>query len=120
MHPVVNGGEENVRRSQQQQWRNPLASRTLSAEEQQGSAAGFLATGRVVGQSVSVALSGAIFTSLGGATAGHELITNKNLTPAQIANLQQTFTHAFHTTFIVCACIAAVGIFTSLVRGKES
>ena len=87
---------------------------------QQGSAAGFLATGRVVGQSVSVALSGAIFTSLGGATAGHELITNKNLTPAQIANLQQTFTHAFYTTFIVCACIAAVGIFTSLVRGKES
>jgi len=91
-----------------------------ASKEQQGSAAGFLATGRVVGQSVSVALSGAIFTSLGGATAGHELITNKNLTPAQIANLQQTFTHAFHTTFIVCACIAAVGIFTSLVRGKES
>src|SRR5437660_12732250 len=78
-------------------------------KEQQGSAAGFLATGRVVGQSVSVALSGAIFTSLGGATAGHELITNKNLTPAQFANLQQTFTNAFHDTFLFCACIHVGG-----------
>src|SRR5260370_13812628 len=89
-------------------------------KELQGSAAGFLATGRVVGQSVSVALSGAIFTSLGGATAGHELITNKNLTPAQITNLQQTFSHAFHTTFIVCACIAADCIFPSLVPGQKT
>jgi hypothetical protein len=88
-------------------------------EGQQGSAAGFLATGRVFGQSVSVALAGAIFSSLGGAAAGRELITNSNLTAAQITSLQQTFSHGFHVTFIVCACIAAVGIFTSLVRGKE-
>lgn len=86
---------------------------------QQGSAAGFLATGRVVGQSVSVALAGAIFTSLSGAAAGRELITNNHMTAAQITSLQQVFSQAFHTTFIACACIAAVGIFTSLVRGKE-
>ncbi|GAC1568369.1 MAG: MFS transporter [Ktedonobacteraceae bacterium] len=43
----------------------------------QGSASGFLATGRVVGQSVSVALAGAIFTSLGGATAGVLLVSNQ-------------------------------------------
>jgi MFS family permease len=44
--------------------------------EHQGSAAGFLATGRVIGQSVSVALAGAIFTGLGGAAAGAALLGN--------------------------------------------
>ncbi len=86
----------------------------------QGVASGFLATGRVMGQSVSVALAGAIFTSLGGALAGALLASG--LRPpnrAPILALQQTFTSAFHTTFIVCACIAALGVFTSLVRGKE-
>jgi EmrB/QacA subfamily drug resistance transporter len=87
---------------------------------QQGSAAGFLATGRVVGQSLSVALAGAIFASLGGAAAGRALATNTNLSTAEIAVLQQTFSHSFQITFIVCASIAAIGIFTSLIRGKES
>ncbi len=88
--------------------------------EQQGSASGFLATGRVVGQSISVALAGAIFASLGGAAAGRILVTyGQALTAAQIHALQQTFTYAFHTAFIVCASIAAIGVLTSLVRGKE-
>src|SRR5712692_2276263 len=86
---------------------------------QQGRAAGFLATGRVVGQSVSVALAGAVFASLGGAAAGRELATSQTLSAAQVTTLQQTFANGFHITFIVCAAIAAVGIFTSLVRGKE-
>jgi EmrB/QacA subfamily drug resistance transporter len=87
---------------------------------QQGSASGFLATGRVVGQSISVALAGAIFASLGGAAAGSILVTyGQALTVAQVTALQQTFTNAFHTAFIVCASIAAIGVFTSLVRGKE-
>ncbi len=85
----------------------------------QGVAAGFLATGRVMGQSVSVALAGAVFTSLGGAIAGVILIGGAHLPPPTIAHLQNTFTTAFHTTFIVCASIAALGVFTSLVRGKE-
>jgi EmrB/QacA subfamily drug resistance transporter len=86
----------------------------------QGVASGFLATGRVMGQSVSVALSGAIFTSLGGAVAGAILAQGgQHLPPAQLANLQTTFTTSFHAAFIVCAVIAALGIFTSLVRGKE-
>ncbi len=87
----------------------------------QGSASGFLATGRVFGQSVSVALAGAIFTSLGGATAGVLLISNQfrqTLSPAHITQLQQTFASGFHAAFIVCACIAAIGVFTSLVRGN--
>jgi EmrB/QacA subfamily drug resistance transporter len=89
---------------------------------QQGSASGFLATGRVVGQCLSVALAGAIFAGLGGAAAGRVLATqqyNHALSATQVIALQQTFTHAFHVTFITCAVIAAIGIFASLVRGKE-
>ncbi len=102
---------------------------------QQGVASGFLATGRVVGQSLSVALAGAIFASLGGAAAGADLLIARALAgqshahPSSgghgaphlppIATLQATFVSAFHTTFIVCAVIAAVGIAGSLVRGKE-
>ncbi len=86
--------------------------------EHQGSASGFLATGRTMGQSISVALSGAIFAALGGAAAGSVLASGKTGINS-VSTLQQTFTHSFQITFIVCACIAAVGIFTSLVRGKE-
>lgn len=89
---------------------------------QQGSAAGFLATGRVIGQSVSVALAGAVFASIGGAAAGGALVALRHAAhanPRQIAALQQTFTDGFHAAFIVCAAIAAIGVFTSLVRGKE-
>ncbi|MEO6892989.1 MAG: MFS transporter [Ktedonobacteraceae bacterium] len=89
---------------------------------QQGVAAGFLATGRVVGQSISVALAGAIFTALGGATAGLSLVVGRQhntLSPEHMSALQQTFAHSFQTAFIVCACIAAIGVLTSLVRGKE-
>jgi hypothetical protein len=88
-------------------------------KEQQGSASGFLATGRVVGQSLSVALAGAIFSSLGGAAAGAALVSRHNLPVAQVSALQQTFASSFHNTFIVCAIIAGIGIFASLVRGKE-
>jgi EmrB/QacA subfamily drug resistance transporter len=84
----------------------------------QGVAAGFLATGRVMGQSVSVALTGAIFASLGGSIAG-ALLARHHVSHPFMLTLQQTFTSAFHITFIVCACIAALGVFTSLVRGRE-
>jgi hypothetical protein len=84
----------------------------------QGSASGFLATGRVVGQSVSVALAGAIFASLGGARAGALLISH-HVSSSQVSALQQIFANAFHIAFIVCAAIAAIGVLTSLVRGKE-
>ncbi len=86
--------------------------------EQQGSAAGFLATGRTMGQSVSVALAGAIFVSLGGAAAG-SILASGHTPAAQVGALQQTFAHSFQVTFLVCAAIAFIGVFTSLVRGKE-
>ena len=90
---------------------------------QQGTASGFLATGRVVGQSLSVALAGAIFAAFGGATAGLILSSNQSsnsLPPEQVIYLQQTFINGFHAAFITCACVAAFGIFASLVRGKEN
>ncbi|HEX6122337.1 MAG TPA: MFS transporter, partial [Ktedonobacterales bacterium] len=87
---------------------------------EQGVASGFLATGRVVGQSVSVALAGAVFASFGGAAAGRALVQSRMGMPTgDVAALQQTFTTAFQITFLVCAGIAAIGVFTSLVRGKE-
>ncbi|HZU65825.1 MAG TPA: MFS transporter [Ktedonobacteraceae bacterium] len=86
---------------------------------QQGVAAGFLATGRVVGQSLSVALAGAVFASFGGALAGL-LLASHRASPAQIPALQQTFNAGFHAAFITSAAIAAIGILTSLVRGKEN
>lgn len=88
--------------------------------DRQGSASGFLATGRVIGQSLSVALAGAVFAALGGAAAGRELVSNPALSPAEISSLQQAFTSGFHAAFIVCASIAAIGVLTSLVRGKEN
>ncbi len=95
----------------------------------QGVAAGLLATGRVVGQSVSVALAGAIFIGLGGAEAGARL-EGLARTGAGVAAvgapaaatpeaLRHTFTHAFHVAFLVCAAIAAFGVIASLVRGPE-
>ncbi|GHO93194.1 MFS transporter [Reticulibacter mediterranei] len=103
-------------------FQSPNNSALLGAapKSQQGSASGFLATGRTMGQSLSVALAGAIFAGLGGASAGLTLAANRtHLDPAQLATLQHTFTNSFQMTFIVCTCIAVIGVFTSLVRGKE-
>lgn len=86
--------------------------------ELQGSASGFLATGRVVGQTLSVALAGAIFAGLGGAAAG-QILTTQHLSGSQLHAQQQIFVHSYRVTFLVFAPIAAIGVFTSLVRGKE-
>ncbi|GAC1688229.1 MAG: MFS transporter [Ktedonobacteraceae bacterium] len=81
--------------------------------QQRGSASGFLATGRVMGQSLSVALAGAIFASLGGSVAGLAIQKHQG----NLHALQQTFTTSFRTALLVCAFIAIIGVFTSLVRG---
>lgn len=86
--------------------------------QHQGSASGFLATGRTMGQTISIAIAGAVFTGLGGATAGVILTSGK--AGAHTVALQQTFVNSFHMTFLVCALIAAIGIFASLIRGKET
>ncbi len=108
-------------------FQSPNNSALLGAapEERRGVASGFLATGRVVGQSVSVALAGAVFASLGGAAAGRRLVLLREThgQPAgahAIAALQGAFVDGFHGALVVCAALAALGILTSLVRGKES
>ncbi|MBO0780178.1 MAG: MFS transporter [Ktedonobacteraceae bacterium] len=85
----------------------------------QGEASGLLATGRVIGQSMSVALIGTIFAALGGAAAGTRLESAQNLPTASISELQQAFVNSFHVALLVCAAFAALGIFTVLARDKE-
>jgi EmrB/QacA subfamily drug resistance transporter len=86
--------------------------------EYQGSASGFLATARTMGQSASVAVAGAIFSGLGGAAAGQAL--TKHLSAAQVLAYHQVFTHSFQATFLVCALIVAPGILAAFLRGNEA
>src|SRR3989442_380177 len=88
----------------------------------QGEASGLLATGRVIGQSMSVALTGTVFAALGGATAGAPLSSPPAHKPSltSISGLQNTFVNSFHTALLLCAAFAALGIFTALARGNES
>lgn len=85
----------------------------------QGEASGLLATGRVIGQSMSVALTGTIFAALGGAIAGTLLSSQQThgLSSASVVSLQNTFVGSFHASLLVCAAFAAIGIFTALARG---
>jgi EmrB/QacA subfamily drug resistance transporter len=88
----------------------------------QGEASGLLATGRVIGQSTSVALTGTVFTALGAAAAG-TLLTASNaqrLAPAHLLALQSTFVSGFHASLLTCALFAALGIFTAMARGVGS
>ncbi len=88
----------------------------------QGEASGLLATGRVIGQSMSVALTGTVFAALGGATAGALLSSPQaqSLPLTSISGLQNTFVTSFHAALLVCAAFAALGIFTALARGNEA
>ncbi len=81
-----------------------------------GIASGFLASVRVLGQAASVALAGAIFTSLGGAQAGAALMQKWAL---PVGPLKAVFIQAFHLALLTCAGIAALGVFTSLMRGPK-
>jgi EmrB/QacA subfamily drug resistance transporter len=88
--------------------------------ERRGLGSGFLATVRVVGQSLSVAVAGAVFGGLGASQAGQTLATASNLSLNQITSLQTTFLSGFHAALLVCMSVASIGVFTSLVRGKEA
>jgi hypothetical protein len=88
--------------------------------DKQGEASGVLATARVIGQSLSVALAGAIFAS--GAMAGRILAAPAPrglLAAGELNALQLTFLSSFRAALLVCAVCAAVGIDTALVRGHE-
>jgi len=89
---------------------------------EQGESSGLLATGRVVGQSLSVAIAGAIFAGCGGALAGQMLATAASgvlLSAAELSTWQHLFLRSFRAALSVCAVFAALGIVTALVRGSE-
>ena len=89
--------------------------------EEQGVASGTLATFRVIGQSLSVAVAGAVFTGFGAAAAGSTLAAGREtLSIEQVGALQQTFVKGLHAAFVVCAVFAAVGVVAALARGRES
>src|SRR5882724_8576870 len=67
---------------------NARALMNAAPANEQGESSGLLATGRVLGQSLSVALAGAIFTGLGSAKAGRALIkarANQSAVTSEIA-----------------------------------
>jgi hypothetical protein len=90
--------------------------------DEQGESSGLLATARVVGQSLSVALAGAIFASFGGATAARILAAPEQYhmrVAGELSALQRTFLSSFRSALLACAVFAAIGISTALVRGYE-
>jgi EmrB/QacA subfamily drug resistance transporter len=102
---------------------NARALMNSAPASEQGESSGLLGTGRVLGQSMSVALAGAIFTGLGGAAAGRTLLAANAVHSGvtdEITAAQVNFLTGFHAALLACAGVAAVGIFTALVRGPES
>jgi EmrB/QacA subfamily drug resistance transporter len=89
----------------------------------QGAASGLLATSRIAGQALSVAVAGAVFLGLGG-SAGVGLLALKangaHLGGPVAGPLESTFLHGFHAALTVCSAFAALGALAALVRGKES
>ncbi len=86
-------------------------------KQRQGLASGMLATGRVVGQSLSVAVSVAVFTGFGGAEAGRLLRTGA--AGADVPALQQAFLHSQSITFLCLASVAIAAAVTALVRERN-
>jgi hypothetical protein len=106
-------------------FRTPNARALMNAApaSEQGESSGLLATGRVLGQSLSVALAGAVFAGLGGAEAGRRLMDVRasfSVDTSEISALQIQFLTGFHAAVLVCAGIAAAGILAALTRGSET
>src|SRR5439155_20524716 len=68
-----------------------------------------------------VALAGAIFAGLGGASAGRPLAATPAgaVAPEDITALQQAFLTGFKGALMVCAAVAAAGLLATLIRGDE-
>jgi hypothetical protein len=48
-----------------------------------------------------------------------EVKTNNSIGVSEISAIQLKFLAGFHTALLVCAGMAAVGIFIALARGRE-
>jgi len=76
----------------------------------------------VVGQSLSVALTGVIFAALGGAAAGRALAVaapSGTAAAGDIFAAQQAFLTGFRGALLVCAAVAALGVVVAFARGDE-
>nr|WP_157974486.1 MFS transporter [Lewinella sp. IMCC34183] len=83
--------------------------------ERMGVGSSMLSTGRLIGQSVGIALAGAIFNGLQGATAKNSLEHGQ-----RTAALESTFSHAFATVMLVAGAIGLAATIVSLLRGRSS
>jgi EmrB/QacA subfamily drug resistance transporter len=101
---------------------SPNTSAVMSAvpADQSGIASGLIATTRVVGQALSVAIAGAIFIGLGGAAAGAALVAAGASGSAPNAALQGTFIAAMHTALLISGLLAAAGAVLSVGRLRAS
>jgi EmrB/QacA subfamily drug resistance transporter len=86
--------------------------------DQQGVAGGLLATGRVLGQSLAVALSGAVFAGFGGADAGRALMKRGPGAPLD-PELVATFLRGYRAALWVAASCAALGALLALGRSRQ-
>ena len=89
---------------------------------EQGAASGLLATARIAGQALSVAVAGAVFLTMGG-SAGVSLIGARSkglqLSGSAAQALDASFLHGFRAALTVSASFAALGALAALVRGQE-
>ena len=101
---------------------NNRALMQAAPRSEQGEASGILGTGRVVGQSLSVAVGGAMFAAFGGMQANSLLQAamqqGATMPAEQLQALHQQFISGFHAAMLVSAAITAIGVVTSLERSS--
>ena len=94
---------------------NTSALMSAAPDSEKGMASGVFATARITGESLSIAVAGAVFTGLGGAGARGALAVMP-VGDARRPALEAVFLHGFHAALATCAVFAAVGAFAALLR----
>ncbi len=82
---------------------------------QRGVASGMVATMRTTGQSLSLAVTGAIIATIASSKVVSSLFAGAN--PAEIAVESAAFVHGMSLAFVASAAIAVVGALFSVARG---
>ncbi|HXX70402.1 MAG TPA: MFS transporter [Polyangiaceae bacterium] len=85
--------------------------------DRQGVAAGLMATSRVLGQSLSVALAGVLFTTFGGSGAARALRGGQHVATPFVAD---AFLRGMRAALLGCALMALAASLVALVRGREA
>jgi EmrB/QacA subfamily drug resistance transporter len=97
---------------------NTTAVMSAVPADQSGTASSLVATTRVVGQALSVAIAGAVFIGLGGAAAGATLAAGGASSSTGDATLDATFIAAIHAALLVSGLMAAAGALTSFSKAR--